>query len=203
MVKWHIFLLAFFIGSSRLIAQDATTSASTCITPSAENVNLDTTNGYADAIQNYLSAGGDPTRLKSLLQPLGVMPDPQMSDGVYILDLTGDGKDDVIVNIGFLNQTATDKTFVVWIYACDEKHYRLVYENKSHQPPDDINPGMFVDQIQDLNHDLRPEITHHFVSCGANTCYMFLYIEGWDNTKQEMHQMLTDSFLLGDYEFTN
>lgn len=199
MVKWHIFLLALFIGS-RFVAQDATTSASTCITPPAENVQLDTTAGYADAIQSYLSAGGDPAQLKSLLQPLGVMPDPQMSDGIYVTDLTGDSIDDVIVNIAFPAERPDENTFVVWIYLCDTGNYRRAYETSYRQVSTLLDPGMYVDSIQDLNHDSRPEVVHHFTYCGQ-FCYMDLLIEGWNRTTQQIHQMLHTSFQIGDYQF--
>ncbi|MEO8610538.1 MAG: hypothetical protein ABI690_21760 [Chloroflexota bacterium] len=200
MVKWHIFLLAFFIGG--ITYQDNPPSASTCIAPPAENLQLDTSAGYADAIQNYLSAGGDPAQLKSLLQPLGVIPDTTKTDGVYVTDLTGDGKDDVIVNIAFPAKPPAINTFVVWIYVCDETGYHRVNDHSYTQTSTALDPGMYVDSIQDLNHDSHPEVIYQFVGCGMY-CFMDLYIVGWNSSTRQIHQMLWTSFQVGDYNFTD
>lgn len=203
MRKWHIFLLSLFI-SSRLLAQDVTTSSASCITQSAAGgLSLDTTIGYAEAIQTYLSAGGDPAQLKPLLQAAGVLPSADMSDGVYVTDLTGDSIDDVIVNIAFpAERPPTLNTFVIWIYVCDHADYRRVYEAEYPQVSTVLDHGMYLDSIQDLNHDSRPEVVYQFVYCGMY-CYMDLFIEGWSSDTQQMHQTLHDSFQVGEYKFSD
>jgi hypothetical protein len=202
MLRWQIFLVSLFI-SSRLLAQDVAPVSPACVTPNPDTtLSLDLTVGYAEAIQTYLSAGGDPTQLKSLLEAVGVLPAPDMGDGVYLSDLTGDGINDVIINIAFPAKPPEIKTFVVWIYVCDHSDYRRVYEAEYPQVSTVLDHGMYLDSIQDLNHDSRPEVIYQFIYCGMY-CYMDLYIEGWNNATQQMHQMLKTNFQLGDYNFAD
>jgi hypothetical protein len=201
MHKWQIFLLSLFI-SSPILAQDVTTLSTSCVTQPAGSLSLDVNIGYAEAIQNYLSAGGDPAQLKPLLQAAGVLPDPSMSDGVSVTDLTGDGINDVVINIAYPAKPPEIKTFVVWIYVCDQSDYRRVYETEYPQISTVLDPGTYVDSIQDLNGDSRPEVIYQYISCGMY-CYSDLFIEGWNSTTGQMHQMLRTSFQIGDYNFTD
>jgi hypothetical protein len=201
MVKWHIFLLAFLIGG--ITYQDNPLSTSTCVTPPAEDVTFDTSAGYAEGIQNYLSAGGDPNRLKPMLQAGNLIPTSDATNGVFVLDLTGDSKEDLIVNIAYPIQESDVKHFVIWVYICDGKDYRRMYAVSYAQVSPALDRGGYVDMVQDLNNDSYPEIIHRSVSCGVNTCYESLGITGWNDTMNKMHTELFDNFLLGDYEFTD
>jgi hypothetical protein len=121
---------------------------------------------------------------------------------VYITDLTGDGKNDVIVNIAYPDPSSITnpvKIFVVWIYVCASTDYARVYETQYPQISTALDPGMYIDQIRDLNHDSLPEVIHHSVSCGVNICYETLGIVEWNSTLQQMHRVLSDDFPLGEY----
>jgi hypothetical protein len=204
MVQRSIFIcLIILLVIGQAVAQDTAPIDSACITPSAENLQLDTTDGYEDAIQKYLSAGGNPVQLKSLLQNAGVIPDSTLREGVYITDLSGDGKTDVIINIAFPSQPPDVNTFVVWVFICNEANYRLLYEDSFIQVSPVLDHGIYINSVQDLNHDFHAEIIYHSVSCGVNTCYEKLNISGWDNRLQRIHSMLAIQFLLGDYTFAD
>ena len=137
-------------------------------------------NGYAAAIETYLSAGGSVTDLVTTLQARQMLTPQNPTDhpyygGVWFIDVTGDGYDDALVNI----YVPQNQTSALWFYACEGSVYRLVTEVLWHDAPFLGSPrGLYVSYIDDFNADGQLDIAYHTLGCGA-FCFESVYVLTW------------------------
>jgi hypothetical protein len=132
-------------------------------------------NGYPQAIQNYLNAGGAGEALKVLLHNASSINDQY--GGVYLFDLTGDGDPETIVSIldPFSEQPIPGGMLLV--YSCAARQVNLIYSDIESDP----QPMTQIVKVDDLIGAKRGgQLATLSSSCGAHTCFDTLDVLGWN-----------------------
>jgi tetratricopeptide (TPR) repeat protein len=125
-----------------------------------------------DAVLDFLNQGGSPASLESLLYDLGVANQP-LAAGTG--DLTGDGKEDLVVSVYDPRSPTLPPAGRLIIYLCKNGSYELAHKELS---PDFAGaPGIRF--LQDLNNDGKAELIISSPSCGASTCFEHIQILAW------------------------
>ena len=121
----------------------------------------------------FLNAGGSPEELAValLLRELNYNGEP-----VIVSDVTGDGRQDILVNI---MNPAYPPGGIFLAYTCSGGKYELTYSQVS--PPIYHTPTVLL--IQDLNADGLVEMIVNSRSCGAHTCFEDIRILVWDGAQ--------------------
>jgi hypothetical protein len=158
---------------------------------------------YAKAIEYYLSTGGDPMQLHRTLLQRDMIPNfyhsPLLSTvGVYVADLTGDGNEDVVVNLYYpMVDDVVIRMFVIWIYVWDSGTYRQAFSDGYPAFSQVSDFGLYVGYVEDLNNDGSSEVVYQSGGCGANTCGLRLHVVMWDSELELMRQIFNRYFEVG------
>jgi hypothetical protein len=127
------------------------------------------------AILDFLNAGGSIAALDEALYQAYIANQPV---AVGAIDLTGEGKQDVVVSIFDPASSLLPPGGKLLIYVCQEGVYRLLHHQASSQGMG--APG--IRYLQDLNLDGRAELVTSSPTCGASTCFEEVQILGWTGT---------------------
>ncbi|MBN1873124.1 MAG: hypothetical protein JXA33_02765 [Anaerolineae bacterium] len=135
---------------------------------------------YASVLRQYLSAGGAPETLPSILLTWEVLPDEGL--GWTQADLTGDDVAESVV--AFVNPESDfypPETQLV-VYTCRPGTMDTMYV---YQPGAGF--GLNLIGAEDLTGDGPAEITFAEIACGAHTCWHTLHVWSWMNTDFTEH----------------
>jgi hypothetical protein len=130
---------------------------------------------YPEAIQQYLSTGGDVATLESALASWGALP-PDAQGQVIAADLTGDGHSEIVVALWHAGDEAPSGDLLIF------GHQGGQYPLLCHQG---VEPYWMTTQllsVLDTNEDGRPDVVYTLRTCGAHTCFDTLEIVGWEET---------------------
>ncbi len=145
-----------------------------CVPPGAPDALVVAAFGdYAEAILDNVNAGVTSEGLDEALYRAGVANQPV---AVATGDLTGDGKDDLIVSLFDPASSFTPPEGALFIYVCREGAYILAHEQFSMDGRG--APGILY--VQDMNADGVAELVTSGDFCGAHTCFSEAQILGWD-----------------------
>lgn len=128
---------------------------------------------YPLAIESYLNAGASAEQLDETLYELGIASLPVSATAA---EMTGDGKEEIVVSIYNPVSTSTPPSGKLLIYVCESGQYRLKYEQTS----EDFQGAPSIRFLQDLNADERAELITSVASCGASTCFESIQVLDWD-----------------------
>ena len=133
--------------------------------------------GYPQAIQHYLDAGGSGGYLKTLLHNASSIND--QFGGLDAFDLTGDGDPETIVSIydpATLDQLPAPSGMLL-IYGCADQHADLLYSDIQTGPASLTR----VVKVGDLIGAKRGgQLATLASTCGAHTCFDTLDVLGWN-----------------------
>lgn len=131
-------------------------------------------NDYVQALQDYLTAGGDPVSLAQVLQDWEALAP---SGGLPIQnDFSGDGVPEIAV--AFINPLA--ETFppegLLAVFTCAAQRYETLHV---------YTPGEWTNVAlvggEDATADNRADLIFADVTCGAHTCWHTLHVWSWKN----------------------
>jgi hypothetical protein len=134
---------------------------------------------YPDAIQQYLSAGGDLGTLRSALRDWGVLPDAE--NQVTAADLTGDGADEIVVTLAQPNGQTIIRPGVLLVFGCSGARYVRLHR-QGDADAEMFEPAVEIVQVGDTNLDDLPDVVYVLRNCGAHTCSEELRILGWNGS---------------------
>ena len=140
---------------------------------------------YAEILRAYLSAGGDPASLVTVLTEWKA--DATIGEPLIQADLNNDGIQDTLV--AFVNPTS--ETYppegTLAIYTCAAGTVRTLYA---------YHPGEWfalnVIGAADLTQDGHTELVFAEVSCGAHTCWHTLHVWTWQGV--DFRELTGDEF---------
>ena len=144
---------------------------------------------FAQAIKTFLSDGGSVTLLESqlseagFLQPVQTEHDLPYGGGIWYEDITGDGYEDVLVNLSFEANDEFNNPYqqsIIWLFACDNGFYQIASENLSDTS---ARYGAQVGAVADLNGDSRAEIYYHLYDCVVEGCMVKLNVWMWNGNR--------------------
>ncbi len=202
-------LALLLLNLTPLWAQDAAPDlpAADALTPSGV---------YADSVLAYLNAGGDLETLYDALVSRGlILPEDTAADltdfplgGVWAADVTGDGCDDVLVNVGQAPDPSADYSArvlsVVWLLVCQDAEAQTPsYALGDWRSMDTANAilerGWHVGVVADLTQDGADDFVMHWVTCGAHTCFNGIQVMTWDADQAVLVAVLKRSVPYGSY----
>ncbi len=137
-------------------------------------VRPDSIDELAPAIAEHLSGGVGIVALESQLTNIGINV-----GSVWAADVTGDGFEDVVVNI---RESSTLDGYpstlsITWLFRCEGSQYVISGEIDNNYLGDiALGRGQRVGAVGDLTGDYAAEIVTHITDCGAHTCYLDLDI---------------------------
>ncbi|MGD8244712.1 MAG: hypothetical protein PVI63_05925, partial [Anaerolineae bacterium] len=127
---------------------------------------------YPDAIEQYLSAGGDLETLRSALGGWGVLPDAedQAVSAATAADLTGDGAEEVILALARPDAGTIIRPGLLLVFGCSEGRYVNVYR-EGRADVEMFDPALELVRVGDANLDGLPDVAYVVRTCGAHTCF--------------------------------
>jgi hypothetical protein len=133
---------------------------------------------YPAAIGVYLSNGGSPTVLESILREWGALTE---QGGIVQgdTDLTGDAIPEVLMtlfNPTLYNPAAILNSGQLLVFGCDEGGYRLLYNTPN-------NPGLalpVLHRVGDMNGNAVAEVVFDIQSCTTSYCTREGFILAWE-----------------------
>ena len=153
--------------------------------------------GYPQAIRAYLSQGGTPANLLSILRNASSINDQW--GGVFSIDLSGDGEPETIASTvdPFSADQSTGLSGMLLIYGCENRQVILWYSNIATRPnplPRIVQTGNFIAAPRGNQIAVQTE------SCSASTCFERFEVLGWDG--QAMVSLLAEPLELpaGQYQ---
>ena len=135
---------------------------------------------YPDAIQLYLSAGGDLEALRSKLIAWNALSRDE--DQVVSADLDGNGFDEVILSVVDPQGHTIAPSGVVLVFECSARGYVRRYREGGGEI-ETFNPSTEILKVDDLTLDGLHDVVYVLRSCGAHTCYERLKVLGWDGAQ--------------------
>lgn len=135
---------------------------------------------YPDAIQAYLSAGGDLDTLESKLTAWSALPDAE--DQVVSADLNGDSVDEIILAVVDPEGHVMTRPGVLLVLECSERAYIRLYREGSGET-EAFDPSIRIVDVDDLTMDGLSEVVYVLRTCGAHTCYERLKVLGWQDAQ--------------------
>ena len=136
--------------------------------------------GYGDAVQRYLSAGGDLGALTSSLVARNALPDAGTQ--VVTADLTGDGANEVAVALAQPDAQTIVRPGQLLVFRCSEGSYASLYR-EGDISAEVFGPAIELTHVSDVNLDGRPDLVYVLRNCGAHTCSEALKILSWDGAQ--------------------
>lgn len=136
--------------------------------------------GYPDAIQAFLSAGGSLETLRSRLREWNALSEGQ--DQVVAADVNGDGTDEVIVSVIDPQGQLIAPPGALLVFACSEGTYTRLYREGGGKS-ETFDPSTRLVRVADLTQDGLPDVVYILRTCGAHTCYERLRVLGWDGSE--------------------
>jgi len=125
---------------------------------------------YPQTVLNYLNSGGEVSALNA---------DRSHAE---VGDLTGDGKNDVLVAVTSSDAEAIPTLGTLLIYNCQIGQYILAFD----LTPDSAYYGApAIHFVQDMNADGKAEAVVSTSTCGASTCFEQEQILAWNGAKYE------------------
>jgi hypothetical protein len=135
---------------------------------------------YPDAIQAYLSAGGDLETLRARLGAWGALPDGEQQ--LTAADLNGDGTDEVILSLVDPQGHVIAPSGVLLVFECAGEAYQRLHRG-GRGDSEAFDPSVEILQVGDVTLDGLPDVVYVLRNCGAHTCYERLRILGWDGAQ--------------------
>jgi hypothetical protein len=133
-----------------------------------------------NAMLSFLNAGGQAVVLQELLEMREIATPPMP---VAVAELTGDGKEDVLVAYFDREEQAAAPRGALLIYTCHEGQFILTHIELSQE----FFGAPALLHVQDLDADGKNDVIFSSPTCGANTCFESAKILVWDGEGFENH----------------
>ncbi|MEK6222632.1 MAG: hypothetical protein N2D54_10350 [Chloroflexota bacterium] len=135
---------------------------------------------YPAAIQAFLNEGGPVGALVVALELNGFSNVPNAATEV---EITGDGKQDVIVTITRPDAIGDPKPGAILFYVCQGDHFELVQVEQ----PAETHGAPVLLLVQDINNQSPNEIIYSSPFCEEHSCFEDAQIMSWDGAEFVSH----------------
>jgi hypothetical protein len=135
-------------------------------------------NQLPTTLLDLLNTGVTPLALDAALYTARFANQPV---AVASADMTGDGKNEVVVSVYNPDSLSIPPGGALFIYLCQSGQFTLAHQQSS---LDNYGaPGILL--LEDLNNDQIAELATQSDTCGAHTCFSWVEILVWNGTEIE------------------
>jgi tetratricopeptide (TPR) repeat protein len=124
------------------------------------------------SVLEYANQGASIGELSQALNAAGVANQPT---AVLSGDMTGDGKNDLVVSVFDPQSKHIPPAGKLIILVCEGGKFGVEYE----QPTPGMYGGPHLWYLQDLNADRKADLVDSLATCGAHTCFESLRVIAW------------------------